>query len=170
MLTIRPVESPELETLRTFAEHTFRVAYEHSNDPVHFKNYCDISFTLQQFRKEWEHPGSKFWFALLEDQLAAYLKLNFDHHPPELKSASTVQVERIYVAPDLQGRRIGEQLLDFAQEQARLIGADWLWLSVWQANPPALRFYERCGYEIFGTEVFQVGDDAQLDWLVRKKV
>ncbi len=170
MLTIRPVELAELEMLRNFAEYTFRIAYEHANDPVNFKNYCDTSFTLQQFQKEWEQPGSKFWFALLDDQLAAYLKLNFDHHPAELESASTVQVERIYVTPDLQGRRIGEQLLDFAQEQARSTGADWLWLSVWQANPPAVRFYERCGYEIFGTEVFQVGDDAQLDWLMRKKV
>jgi diamine N-acetyltransferase len=169
-LTIAPASFADLERLLELAERTFRVAFEHNNDPGHFKKYCDEAFTLAAFRRQMEHPHSRFWLAEAEGQLAGYLKLNFDEHPAELASARTVQVERLYIEPALQGRHIGERLLDFAHRQARAAAAEWLWLSVWQINPPAVRFYERCGYEIFGTETFWVGDDPQIDWLMRKKV
>ena len=169
-MRISKVESKDLEILRSFAERTFRLAFEADNDPVRFEEYCRKAFFLEQFRVELDHPASGFWFYWEGDFLAAYLKLNFDKHPEALNSGRTVQVERLYVEPSMQGRKIGEQLLDFALEQAIANQAELIWLSVWQANPPALRFYERCGYEIFGTKTFWLGDEAQTDWLVRKKV
>lgn len=170
MLTLRRVEFAELETLRAFAERTFRIAFEADNDPVHFEKYCREVFTTDHFAAQFRHPQSEFWFGFEDDVLTVYLKLNFDQNPPELADCRTVQVERLYVDSAFQGRRIGEKTLELAHERARAAGAEWLWLSVWEKNPPALRFYERCGYEIFGTEIFWVGDDAQTDRLVRKRV
>lgn len=169
-MTFTRVQTTDAALLRSFAERTFRLAYEDNNNPEDFKAYCDHYFSPEQILAEIEHPYSAFWLAWLDGQVAAYLKLNFDNHPPELNSQLTVQIERIYVEPALQGRGIGQKLLSFAYEQARIAGAEWLWLSVWQANPPAVRFYESNGYEIFGTETFVVGADAQLDWLMKKQV
>ena len=169
-MVITRVQMSDAALLRDFAERTFRLAYEDQNDPDDFRDYCEKNFPLSAIEAEILHPHSAFWLAHLDDRLVAYIKLNFDEHPPELHSDRTVQVERIYVDPAFQRRKIGEQMLDFAYEQARLAGAEWLWLSVWQANPPAVRFYERCGYQIFGTEVFVVGKDEQLDWLMKREV
>lgn len=169
-MTITRVQMADAPVLRAFAERTFRIAYEADNHPPDFKAYCDHAFQLEQIEAEIRYPHAAFWFAYLDEQLVAYLKLNFDQHPPELNSLHTVQVERIYVEPAMQGRRIGEKMLLFAEEQAKLVGGEWLWLSVWQANPPAVRFYERCGYQIFGTETFVVGTDAQVDWLMKRQV
>lgn len=169
-MLVSKVEIDGLDTLRSFAERTFRIAFEPYNDPVRFEEYCQKAFSTEQFRKEMEHPESSFWWAWEGDTLAAYLKLNFDKHPQGLSSSQTVQVERLYVEPGLQGRRLGERMLDFAFEKATERGVEWLWLSVWQENPPAVRFYERCGYEIFGTKTFWLGEEAQTDWLMKKKV
>lgn len=169
-MRIEKVQFQDLEPLRSFAERTFRIAYEKENDPVRFAQYCEKSFSPDTFKREWEHPHSEFWMAWESDILVAYLKLNYDQHPDLLESQQTVQVERLYVEPEFQGRRIGEKMLAFAYDQAKKAGAAWLWLSVWQARPAALRFYERCGYEIFGTETFWLADEAQTDWLVRRKV
>ena len=156
--------------LRSFAERTFRVAFEQLNDPVRFEKYCEDAFSSTRFRLEMEDPASEFWLGWEGDTLASYLKLSFYEHPADLNSTHTVKVERLYVEPTLQNRKIGEKMLDFAQQQAKLRQSDWIWLSVWQATPAALRFYERCGYEIFGTETFWLADEAQLDWLVKLKV
>lgn len=169
-MEISRVQISELETLRSMAERTFRIAFQASNDPVRFESYCEKAFSIVRFRQELEHLQSQFWFCREEDTLVAYLKLNFDRHPAELESPRTVQVERLYVEPAFQGRRIGEKLLDFAKTQAKMAGAEWVWLSVWQENPPAVRFYERCGFEIFGTQTFWLGDEAQTDWLVKFRV
>jgi diamine N-acetyltransferase len=160
----------DVELLRHFAEHTFRVAYEADNDPVYFEPYCQAAFTAEQFRNEMEHPFSSFWLAWHEAQLVGYLKLNDDNPHPDLTGSNTVQVERIYIEPALQGQKLGTQLLDFSMEYAREKQADWLWLSVWQKNPRAVSFYERCGFTIFGTDIFYVADDPQLDWAMRKPV
>lgn len=170
MTSIRPVDLSELDFLLAFAERTFRTAFEADNHPQEFQAYCETVFTRDNFAAQLAHPHSEFWFACEADRPVAYLKLNFDKNPPEMPGERTVQVERLYVDADFQGRRIGEQLLDHAHRRAREAGAAWLWLSVWKRNPPAVRFYERNGYEIFGTEVFWVGNDPQLDWLVRRKV
>lgn len=169
-LTMRRVSLLEVETLRDFMEHTFRVAFEASNDPVFFQQYCEDAFSLEQIVGELAAPQSEFWFAFLEGELAAYLKLNFDQHPVALSSEQTVQVERLYILQKFQNQRLGTRLLQLAEERAQKVAAEWLWLSVWQENPPALRFYERNGFEVFGTEVFEVGDDPQIDWLVKKRV
>lgn len=46
--------------------------------------------------------------------------------------------------------------------------AEWIWLGVWERNPEATAFYERCGFIRFGEHVFQLGGDAQTDVLMRK--
>lgn len=169
-MTITRVQVGDADRLRAFAEHTFRVAYEAQNNAEDFKAYCDEYFSPEHILAEISHPHSTFWFAWIDEQLVAYLKLDFDQHPAELNSNRTVKIERIYVDPTFQGQKIGAKLLEFAGEQARLSGAEWLWLSVWTANPPAIRFYERNGFTIFGTETFVVGTDKQMDWMMGKEL
>jgi len=166
-MLIRKAKISDLELIRDFAERTFRVAYEADNVVETFQAYCEAAFTLAQFREEMEHPASSFWLAYVDEQLAGYLKLNFDNPHEALASTKTVQVERIYIEPVLQGQGLGKILLEFALEQARQVGAEWLWLSVWQKNPRAVSFYERYGFEIFGTDIFYLADDPQVDWAMR---
>ncbi len=160
----------DVELLLEFAERTFRVAYEAMNVPEDFNQYCREAFTAARFVKEMQQPQSVFWLGWLDGELAAYLKLNVDTYTEAVDRGKTIQIERIYVAPEWQGKRLGEFLLDFCYQQAQLEKSDWIWLSVWQRNPRAVKFYERCAYEICGTEVFQLGDDPQLDWVMRRKV
>ncbi|MBL7828665.1 MAG: GNAT family N-acetyltransferase [Saprospiraceae bacterium] len=165
---ISPVLQKDLDQLRSFAEFTFRYAYEHMNDPVQFEAYCTEFFSEEQWLKEWQHPDSEFWWIWIKGQLAGYLKLNFDNHQPTLQNLNTIQIERIYVAPDFQSKGVGLQLMEFSEKRGKEKGCAWIWLSVWQKNPRAVRFYERCGYVICGTEIFPVGDDPQLDWVMKK--
>ena len=69
MLTIQPVDFQDLETLRDLAEHTFRRAFEHNNDPVDFEDYCQKAFTLAQVEAEWRAPNTRFWLAHHDGQL-----------------------------------------------------------------------------------------------------
>lgn len=170
MFTIRRAELSELEFLRSFTERTFRDTYEAQNDPQAFNDYCAEAFALEKVRSEMAHPHSEFYFACQGDERVAYLKFNFDHHPPEIGSNRTLQVQRIYIDPSFQGQGLGRQLLDFAQQRAAEAGLAWVWLSVWQKAPATVAFYEHCGFEICGTEWFSLGGEPQSDWLMRRRV
>ena len=52
-----------------------------------------------------------------------------------------------------------------AQEQK-----EWIWLGVWEYNQTAIDFYTAFGYEKFAEHEFILGDDVQLDWLMKKKL
>jgi GNAT superfamily N-acetyltransferase len=150
---IRRVESPDLATLCALAERTFRDAWQDENDPENFEAYCREHFSPEKLRAELAQPGVEFYFALINEQPVAYLKLNMNRPPkspgdsesPGDLGGQAVQLERIYVLQGFQSQRIGAKLLEFSEERTRQTGAKWLWLSVWQKSPRTIRIYERNG-------------------------
>ncbi len=169
-MELEKATTEHIELLLEFAEKTFRAAFEAMNDPEDFNQYCRKAFTRDKFLEEMQSGQSDFWLGWVEGELAAYLKLNFDTHTDAVPSGKTLQIERLYVDPGFQDRGYGATLLEFCQEQAKIAGAECIWLTVWQMNPRAVRFYERHGYVSCGTKVFQLGDDPQVDWVMRKEL
>lgn len=179
-VTIREISTTDLPALRDLAERTFRDAWQHMNEPEPFEAYCREHFTVEKLAEELAAPEAEFYFAELDREPMAYLKLNLNRLPNTdssdgLQSSDewpgpALQLERIYVLQNVQGQRIGERLLAFTENRARDTGAAWVWLSVWQKSPRSIGFYEKSGFEIFGIETFWVGDDPQPDWLMRKRV
>lgn len=170
-LKIEPVTPDNAALLRDFAEETFRIAWQHDNEPEPFEAYCQKAFSIEKIREEIAEPNAEFYLVWQSDRLVAYLKLNRDRQPEQdWGEGPAFQLERIYVSNTLQGKGLGATLLDFTEQRARETGAEWVWLSVWQKSPRSIAFYQRNGYEIFGVETFWVGDDPQPDWLMRKKI
>lgn len=150
---------------------TFRLAWEAENDPHAFAQYCQTAFSLEKIQAEMAQADAEFYFARAGETVAAYLKLNIGRQPVEdWDGSAAMQIERVYVAPDFQGAGLGTQLLQFADERARATRARWIWLSVWQKSPRTIAFYSRHGYTIFGMELFELGDDPQPDWLMKKQI
>jgi diamine N-acetyltransferase len=169
-LLIRLVMPEEINELRHFGEYTFREAWQSTNDADNMELYCQKTFSLAQTKAEYQHPHSEFYFAFLDAELAGYMKLNFEDHPSALRPARTVQVERLYVNPNMQSQGIGTHLLDFSARRANETNAPWIWLTVWQKADRARRFYEKHGFEVFGESPFQLGKEAQTDWMMKKAI
>ena len=171
-MTIRKVRLAELETLRELAERTFRDAWEDKNTTENFEAYCREHFSFDNVSAEFAAPGSEFYFAEIDGEPVAYLKLNIGKRPesPGDYDGPALHLERIYVLQGTQSQGLGAELLRFAEMRARETGATWIWLGVWQQSPRTIAFYERNGFSIFGTEIFWLGDDPQHDWLMRKAV
>jgi putative acetyltransferase len=56
------------------------------------------------------------------------------------------ELKRLYVVPDLRGRRIAGRLLAAVEEQAARLGWRELWLETGVRQPEAIALYERSGY------------------------
>jgi len=152
------------------AEQTFRDAWQANNEPVAFEDYCRQAFAPEIISAEIECPDSVFYFACINEEPAAYLKINFDRQIDELEGVRGVQIERIYVLQAFQGRGLGAEMLGWAEQCARETGAECLWLSVWQKSPRSVDFYKKNGFTICGTEIFWLGNDPQTDWLMKRRI
>ena len=170
MVLIKKVAVNELDILLAYSKKTFYDFFAHLNEPANMEAYSSVAFTPENMLAQLSNPNSHFYFAMLGDELAGYLKLNFEDAQTEFKDKNALEIERIYVSAEHHGKKIGQHLLNFAIETAKNKNFDYVWLGVWEHNHKAIGFYEHNGFELFGSHEFLLGDDRQTDLLMRKKL
>jgi ribosomal protein S18 acetylase RimI-like enzyme len=169
-ITIRELTRLDIPQLQELAVRIYRDTFTHQNSASDMEAFLRKDYSTDSFEREFGEDGSRYYFACDGDVPVAYLRLRYNGEAEDHLGKNTLELHRLYVDTAYQGRNIGNQLMEFAIEQARELGVDWLWLGVWEHNPKAHRFYERWGFVRFADHVFQMGDDAQTDWLLKKRI
>ena len=168
MITIQRVQTSQAETLLSFSKQTFYEFFAHLNEPANMEAYSAVAFTMESMLDQLNNPDSEFYFALYEDDIVGYIKLNFNDAQTEFNDENALEVERIYVSGEHHGKQIGKKLLNFAIDIGVEKQLNYIWLGVWEHNKKALGFYEHNGFEIIGRHDFMLGDDRQTDLLMKK--
>jgi GNAT superfamily N-acetyltransferase len=75
----------------------------------------------------------------------------------------TLKLNKLYVLPDAQGMGFGKALLSRVRELAGILGARKIWLQVNKQNATAIRAYERAGYSVERSAVFDIGGGFVMD-------
>jgi len=132
--------------------------------------YADKFFNLPQLEQEWKNENSSFYFAEINNEIVGYMKLNRGAGQTDVNDDISLEVERIYVSRFHQGKQIGRQLLSFAIQKATSSQLRYLWLGVWEHNNRAIQFYQGNGFQRFGQHDFMLGNDLQVDVLMRKEL
>ncbi len=166
-LNFRKCGLSDIDTLVSIAKKTFIEAFEKDNNPDDFKTYIDRAFTTSTIKKQLENPDSTFYFVSEDAILVGYLKLNTNQAQSELQDNDSIEIERIYVLKEYQGKQIGKQMLRYAFNIGIQKKKTYVWLGVWQKNLDAIRFYEKYGFQKFDTHPYFIGNDKQTDWLMR---
>ncbi|MFK7933747.1 MAG: N-acetyltransferase family protein [Saprospiraceae bacterium] len=173
MLRIMPsialATSKDSQPLLSFALRTFRATYEHLNEPEPFQQYLARHFSEAAFRSKMQHPSSWYFIAKADEEIVGYCKLNIDTAQTE-PAETGVEVERIYVDKSQQGQGIGQLFMEKAVAKAKELGRDYIWLGVWEHNAKAIKFYKKNGFTVFGEHTFMMGDEQQMDYMMKKKV
>ena len=79
------------------------------------------------------------------------------------------KLDKLYVHPDHQRRGLGRALLGAVEAWARERQARRLWLQVNRGNAAAIRAYERCGFGIVESRVFDIGNGFVMDDYLMEK-
>ncbi len=137
------------------------------NSEENIQSYLKEKFTLETISKELKNPHSEFYFAKINNEIVGYIKLNSKDAQTEAVNGDAIEIERIYVVKEYQGKQIGQVLLDTSLEVAKQKKVDFIWLGVWDQNPGAIRFYKRNGFKIFDKHTFMLGTDMQTDMMMR---
>lgn len=167
-IIISPVQPDELPELLQLARSTFYDAFAPVNTAENMRLYMDKNLVAGKLAAEFRNPESAFYFARAGNELVGYIKVNYGYAQTELRDASALEVERIYVVKEWQSRKVGQLLMDKAFELARAHRAPFIWLGVFEANTKAIAFYQRNGFEAFDQHVFMLGTDEQRDIMMKR--
>jgi diamine N-acetyltransferase len=170
MVSIQKVTIADADALRAFSKKTFYEFFAHLNTPENMEAYSAVAFTPEKIHTELSNPDSEFYFAIVDNEIGGYMKLNFGNAQTEPQSNDTLEIERIYVSGEHHGKKIGKLLLNFAIDIALNKQFGYIWLGVWEHNKQAIGFYEHSGFKPFGSHDFFLGDDRQVDLLMRKEL
>ncbi|MEM8893160.1 MAG: GNAT family N-acetyltransferase [Bacteroidota bacterium] len=165
-MILRKVTRDELNLLREISISTFIDAFGNQNTKENMAQYLSEKMSLEHMTSEYKNPESNFYFAIIDDRIVGYLKLNSGKAQSEL-IPEAIEVERIYVLKKHQSQGIGKEMFDAAISTARKRNMKTLWLGVWDQNTQAITFYERMGLKIFDTHSFMLGTDHQTDKLMK---
>lgn len=169
-ILLRKATINDIEQLKQIGQQTFLETFSSTNTQEDMQKYLKESFTNEKLINELSNMHSIFYFALGENKVIGYLKINVDDAQTELQDPSTLEIERIYVLKEFHGNKVGQLLYNKALEIAKLQSKTYIWLGVWEQNYRAIAFYEKQGFIPFDKHIFTLGSDQQTDIMMKLKV
>ena len=168
--TTRKATLDDVDILVKVSVKTFRDTFAEVNTKEDMKIYLAKAFSRDQLVKELNDPASTFLLALDGEKVVGYAKLKVGESRSELNGECGVEIERIYTLKDYLGKRVGKLLMQTCLDLVAESDYKLVWLGVWEYNPRAIAFYEKWGFEKFGSHRFLLGNDLQTDLLMKKKL
>jgi len=166
-IKIRKVTFSGLVQLQNISRQTFLETFAEANTEEDMNKYLEKAFSLEKLTAELSDQDTEFYFALLNNEISGYLKINLGDAQTDVNDDHSLEIERIYVLQEFKGKGIGKALYTKATALAREKGLDYIWLGVWEHNHSALSFYRHLGFEEFSRHIFMLGNDRQTDILMR---
>lgn len=167
---IKQVSINEIEQLQQISRLTFTETFSSENSEENMSAYLENIFSTEMLRAGLNDKNSEFYFAELENKVIGYLKVNSAQSQTEIKDENALEIERIYVLKEFQGKKIGQLLFEKAMEIARQKSMDYVWLGVWEKNLRALRFYNKNGFVPFDKHIFRLGKEEQTDIMMKLQI
>lgn len=158
----------DLVTLRELSYRTYSDTFGHMNTPSNMKAYLEQAYDIGKLRDELSNSNSIFYFLYTDEELSGYLKLNEYKTQTDIYDQRSLEIERIYVTKEFQGKGLGSTLMNKAINIANIREKSYIWLSVWEKNDKAILFYKKNGFYVIGKHSFVMGEEEQTDFIMRK--
>jgi diamine N-acetyltransferase len=170
MLSIAPIAVAEAPALSAAATLAFSAAFGAQNEPADLAEYLAQSLSEGALATALAQPANQFYWLRAHGQPAGFAHLNTQAAPPAPAPApGLLHLHRFYLLPAQVGQPgLAQHLMAHCLHVARQGGHAGLWLTVWQLNPRAIRFYEKNGFAVFGTTQFKLGQKVDDDYLMAK--
>lgn len=155
-LAIRFASEAEIPALRALAERIWRVSYAEMITPEQIDYMLTWMYAPGTIAREMAE-GVVWEIASLDGEMVGF-------HSCTLAAAENrLKLNKLYLLPELQGSGLGQQMLERVHTLAAQRGARQVWLQVNKQNARALRAYERAGYVVERSAVFDIGGGFVMD-------
>lgn len=144
-----PDRAAEIAALahRTFAETFVGKAY-YTHEII--DGYAAKALTPAIFESHLRDLKHRIWLVTVDGRTAGFAHVAERSPAEAVKNLHALYLNRLYLEKEFHRRGLGKLLLDECYREGRRRGYDWIWLSVWEHNYPALAFYERTGFSAKG--------------------
>ena len=148
MMDLKRCQLQDLEKLRTISHKSYKQHYSYLWSDQG-DSYIKSQLNKNSLRSDIIQPESDVYFIMKAGQEAGVVKLNFGKGILELPEHQSLEIQRIYLLTAFTGQGLGTKTLKKVELLALEKKFYVLWLKA-MLNSPALRFYQKNGYNIMG--------------------
>lgn len=160
-----------LEQLLPVARRIFTATFAVNYDAAAFGRFCDATYSPGgAMSRDFGVPDVRWQVAIVDGQPIGYAKLTPLRAPAPDAVPGALELQQIYVLADWHGSGVAERLMQWGLTEARVAGASEIYLTVFDHNERAKRFYTRHGFEEVGSCTFQLGDRIDDDRIWRRRL
>lgn len=152
---IRPAVLEDVDALVELMGSTFRETYASRMNPDEVDAYVAAHFTHAAIAALLADSASTLLVSEVGVRLLGYLLLRRAMAPPGVASQAPIELARIYLRQEAIGRGLGAALMMAANNEARRLQCDTLWLLVHENNRHVRGFYRRWGFVEVGSAPFR---------------
>ena len=169
-IVIRIADEMDAELIANISRLTFFETFAADNTKENMEKFMNERFSKEKLVAEVGAPGNIFLLAFDDDGPAGYVRMKETEQNDNLEEMAAIEISRIYSMPHKIGKGVGHLLMQACIDTAKKMNKRRIWLAVWEKNQRAISFYKKWGFERFGEHDFILGDDVQLDWLMKKEL
>ena len=147
-LSIRRWARADLPTIQQLLLETWLDAYGSFIPREDLVGYLQAQYSQAKLEALFADPDVTGLIAEVDGVLVGYAKL---YHA---RAEQRFYVHQLYILPAKQGLGLGHRLMACAEERARELGAERIWLGVMVKNAQAVAWYRRMGYTVTETSPF----------------
>ncbi|WP_181885077.1 GNAT family N-acetyltransferase [Pontibacter diazotrophicus] len=170
IFTFRAGANDDAALLADLGWRTFEESFAAYNKPEDMAAFRPTMYSPELQATELADPTTKFILVEVAGEAIAYLKLNKGPAPEAIQAERPLQINRLYITSAWTGRGLGDQLMQLSLEKALQHDHDVVWLTVWEHNERAKRFYQKYGFREVGELEFVLGQDVQRDLYMQREV
>ena len=148
---------------------TFYETYAAENTEEDMQAYIGKTYSPKQIALNLADPNIHYYLIYQGTEVMGFIKTIVQFAAEKLEG-KTLELEKIYLRKEAHGSGMAKVLMDAAIQLAKTEKASNLYLGVWQENERAIAFYKKCGFEIYYTRQFQLGERVCEDFLLRLRI
>ena len=166
-----PPAAADHELVRAMACRSFSDAFAHHYDPEPFAAFLAQAYGPGgSMALDLEDPTIRWLVAFSQGAPVGYAKLTPLRAPAPSPGPGAVELQQLYVLSDWHGRDVAPHLMEWALATAAEAGAPEIYLTVFDHNERAKRFYRRYGFSEIGRCTFRLGDRIDDDRIWRREL
>lgn len=169
-IIFRKVTEHDIPQLQKLAIETFQSTFHDQNTEADMARFLEVTYAEERLLQEVLDKESLTYFICDQDTPIGFFKLNWNTSQTEPDYPHALEIQRIYILDAYHRQGIGALALAWIESFAIQQQKEALWLGVWEHNTKAIAFYEKLGFVHISSHVFQLGSDAQTDYIYLKKI
>lgn len=153
--SLQRLTADDVEAVSALARTVWQATYPPLIPQAQIDAMLADRYAPDRIREQLDDPRNIWWIAR-----QGHAPVGFAH---ALLDASGCKLDKLYVHPLQQRHGIGAMLLRAVEDWARQQQARRLWLQVNRGNTQAVAAYEKYGFHIVESRVFDIGDGFVMD-------